>query len=316
MKTIRFISIIAVALTVSLSYVSCDKDEPLEPQQRQQQQQPQNNGIDSTRIDSTHIDSTRIDSTHIDSTHIEGAFLPDSCAGKTVAAWYAVYSEADYKKKVEAIFLFTDSTLVVTKSKVYTEEDGRDPSRVTMYEGKYEVIQGDFDKGVIVFSFTPGSSFDVEITDGKLSLMGQTYTKQDNANVPDAARSTENEFIGTVQPYMPVLNIDIDFAAWYTCTTQQDYRIKIDAIYFNTDSLMLYTRSKFYTQKDGRKPSYEIVDIGKYKFTEGDYTTGKATLTLSTGVVYDAVITDGQMSAMDLVFSKQANDTIPKPMKL
>ena len=92
MKTTGFISIIAVALTVSLSYVSCDKDEPLEPQQRrqQQQQQPQNNGIDSTRIDSTHIDSTRIDSTHID-----GAFLPDSCAGKTVAAWYAVYSEAD-----------------------------------------------------------------------------------------------------------------------------------------------------------------------------------------------------------------------------
>lgn len=295
MKTTRFISIIAAALTISLAYSSCNKDDDIEEtQQQQQQQQPQDSGIDSTNI--------------------EGAFLPDTYADKTVAAWYAVYSEADYKKKVEAVFLFTDSTLIVTKSKVYTEEDGRDPSRITMYEGKYEVIQGDFDKGFLVFKFTPGSSIDVEITDGQFSLMGQKYTKQDKAKVPAAAKSTENEFIGTVQAYMPVLNIDVDFAAWYTCTTQQDHRIKIEAIYFSTDSLMLYTTSKFYTQKDGRKPSYDI-DLGKYIFSEGDYSNGKATLTLSTGVVYDAIITDGQMSVMNNVFIKQDNDTIPKPIK-
>lgn len=299
MKTNRFISIIAAALTISLAYTSCNKDDDFEETQ-QQQQQPQDNGIDSTRIDSTNI---------------EGAFLPDTYAGKTVAAWYAAYSEADYKQKVEAVFLFTDSTLAVTKSKIYTEEDGRDPSRVTMYEGKFEVAQGDFSNGIFTFKFTPGPSFDVEITDGKLSFMGQRYTKQDNAKVPDAAKSTENEFIGKVQPYMPVLNLEIDFAAWYTCTTQQDHRIKIEAIYFNTDSLMLYTTSKFYTQKDGRKPSYSM-DIGKYIFTEGDYNTGKATLTLSTGVVYDAIITDGQMSVMDNVFIKQDNDTIPEPLSI
>ena len=299
MKTNRFISIIAAALTISLAYTSCNKDDDFEETQ-QQQQQPQDNGTDSTRIDSTNI---------------EGAFLPDTYAGKTVAAWYAVYSEADYKQKVEAVFLFTDSTLIVTKSKVYSQEDGRDPSRVTTYEGKFEVTQGDFSNGIFTFKFTPGSSFEVQITDGKLSLMGQRYTKQDNAKVPDAAKSTENEFIGKVQPYMPVLNLEIDFAAWYTCTTQQDHRIKIEAIYFNTDSLMLYTTSKFYTQKDGRKPSYSM-DIGKYIFTEGDYNAGKATLTLSTGVVYDAIITDGQMSVMDNVFIKQDNDTIPKPLSI
>ena len=299
MKTNRFISIIAAALTISLAYTSCNKDDDFEETQ-QQQQQPQDNGIDSTRIDSTNI---------------EGAFLPDTYAGKTVAAWYAVYSEADYKKKVEAVFLFTDSTLIVTKSKVYSEEDGRDPSRVTTYEGKYEVAQGDYSNGIFTFQLSPRSSFDVEITDGKLSLMGQRYTQQDNAKVPAAAKSTENEFIGKVQPYMPVLNLEIDFAAWYTCTTQQDHRIKIEAIYFNTDSLMLYTTSKFYTQKDGRKPSYSM-DIGKYIFTEGDYNTGKATLTLSTGVVYDAIITDGQMSVMDNVFIKQDNDTIPEPLSI
>jgi len=289
MKTTRFISIIAAAVLLSLSYTSCDKDDT------EGTQQQQNNDNDST--------------------YISGAFLPDTYANKTVVAWYTAYSEADYKKKVEAVFLFTDSTFAVTKSKVYTEEDGRDPSRVVMYEGKYEVSQGDFSNGIFQFRFTPGSSFDVEVTDGYLSFMGQTYTKKNNANVPAAAKSTENEFIGTIQPYMPVLNLEISFAAWYTCTTQQDNRIKIDAIYFSTDSLMLYTRSRFYTQKDGRKPSYEVVDIGKYKFTEGDYTTGKAILTIST-IDYDAIIDDGQMSVMNLVFSKQDIDTIPEPMKL
>ena len=296
MKTIRFISIIAAALTISLSYTSCNKDDIEEtPQQQQQQQQPQDNGIDSTNI--------------------EGAFLPDTYADKTVAAWYAAYSEEDYKKKVEAVFLFTDSTLILTKSKVYSEEDGRDPSRVTMYEGKYDVAQGDLSNGIFTIQLTPRSAFDVEIADGKLSLMGQRYTKQDNAKVPAAAKSTENEFIGTVQPYMPILNLEVNFVAWYTCTTQQDYRIKIEAIYFNTDSLMLYTTSKFYTQKDGRKPSYDL-DLGKYIFTEGDYSNGKATLTLSTGVVYDAIITDGQMAVMNNVFIKQDNDTIPEPLDI
>lgn len=183
-----------------------------------------------------------------------------------------------------------------------------------MYEGKYEVSQGDFNNGIFTFRFTPGSSFDVEVTDGYLSFMGQTYTKKNNAKVPAAAKSTENEFIGTVQPYMPVLNLEISFAAWYTCTTQQHNRIRIDAIYLSTDSLMLYTRSRFYTQKDGRKPSYEVVDIGKYKFIEGDYTTGKATFTIST-IDYDAIIDDGQMSVMNMVFTEQDIEKLPEPME-
>jgi hypothetical protein len=286
MKTTGFISMIAAALTLSLTYVSCDKDDTKDAQ-------PQDNN----------------------NTTVVKAFLPDTYADKTVAAWYSIYSEADYKTKIEAVFLFTDSTLAVTKSKVYTEEDGRDPSRVVMYEGKYEVNEGDFNNGIFIFTFTAGSAFNIEITDGQLTFMGQTYAKQDNSKVPAPTKTTENEFIGTVQPYLPAFTIEINYAAWYTSTTQETNRIKIDAIFLNTDSLMLYTRSRFYTQKDGRKPSYEVIDIGTYKLTEGDYTTGMATLKLSTGEVYDAIITDGQMSVMDVVFTKQDNDKLPEPVK-
>ena len=245
----------------------------------------------------------------------EEAFFPKAYADKTVAAWYSIYSEADYKKKIEAVFLFTDSTLAVTKSKVYTQEDGRDPSRVVMYEGKYQVTEGNFDNGIFIFTFTPGSSFDVQITDGQLSLMGQTYAKQDNAKIPAATQTTENEFIGTVQPYLPAFTLEIEYAAWYTNTVQEDNRIKIDAIFLSTDSLMLYTRSKFYTQKDGRKPTYDLVNIGKYKLIEGDYTNGKIDLYFSVDQVYDAIITDGQMSTMDLIFTKQDIDKLPEPIK-
>ena len=286
MKTNKFISIIAAVLALSLTYTSCDKEDNKEPQQQTD-----------------------------NSTTVAKAFLPDTYAQKTIAAWYSIYSEADYKTKVEAVFLFTDSTLAITKSKVYTPEDGRDPSRVVMYEGKYEVTEGDFNNGIFVFTFTQGPSIDVQIAEGQLSFMGQTYTKQDNSEVPAPAKTTENEFIGTVQPYLPAFNIQINYAAWYTSTTQDVNRIKIDAIFLDTDSLMLYTRSRFYTQKDGRKPSYEVIDIGKYKLTDGDYTTGTATLKLSTGDVYQAVITDGQMSVMDAVFTKQDNDKLPEPVK-
>lgn len=270
---------------MSLTFTGCDKDDTEETQQ----------------------DNTQ-------STVVK-AFLPSTYADKTVAAWYSIYSEADYKTKIEAVFLFTDSSLVVTKSKVYSEEDGRDPSRVVMYEGQFRISEGDYDNGTLLFAVTPGSSIQVEITDGKLSFMGQTYAKQANSKVPAATKTTENEFIGTVQPYLPAFNIEINYAAWYTSTTQQTNSIKIDAIYLNTDSLMLYTRSRFYTQKDGRKPSYEVIDIGTYKLTEGDYTTGAATLTLSTGDVYDAIIADGQMSVMDVTFIKQDNDKLPEPVK-
>lgn len=285
MKTTRFISFVAGALIMSLTFTGCDKDDTEETQQ----------------------DNTQ-------STVVK-AFLPSTYADKTVAAWYSIYSIADYKTKIEAVFLFTDSTFAVTKSKVYTEEDGRDPSRVVMYEGTYQITEGDFNNGTLIFSLAPGSLFDVEITDKRLTFMGLTYAKQNNSKVPAATETTENEFIGTVQPYLPAFNIDINYAAWYTYTTQETNRIKIDAIYFNTDSLMLYTRSRFYTQKDGRKPSYEVIDIGTYKLTEGDYTTGTATLKLSTGEVFDAAITDGQMSVMDIVFTKQDNDKLPEPVK-
>ena len=280
MKTTCIKSLFAVVSMLALICVSCDKDSP-------EVAQPGNNADDQSAV--------------------TGAFFPDTCVDKTVAAWYSAYTEEDYKKKVEAVFLFSDSTLAVTKSKVYSEEDGRDSSRVVMYAGTWQIVQGDYDNGILAFHITPGSTIQVNIVDGKLSFMDQTYARRDNYKVPDASKSTENEFIGTVQPYLPSLNLEIEYAAWYTSTVQETNRIKIDAILLSTDSLLVYTRSKFYTQKDGRKPSNELLYIGTYKITEGDYTNGKAFIQLTKLQSYDAVITDGRMEVMDMVFTKQDN---------
>lgn len=283
MKTYGFISFFAATLVLGLTLTSCDKE-------KADINQPDDGGKDPAEVE---------------------AFLPDSYADKTVAAWYSVYSEADYKKKIEAVFLFTDSTFIVTKSKVYTEEDGRDPSRVVMNEGKYQLSEGNFDNGVLIISLQGWAELDASISDGELTMMGVTYTKQDNAKVPAATRSTENEFIGKVQAYRPAFNIDISYAAWYEYVVQTERTIRIEAIFLETDSLMLYTRSMFYTQKDGRKPVYEVLDVGRYKLVEGDFSTGRVDLRFSTNEVFEATVTDGQMPIADRTFVKQDIADLP-----
>lgn len=288
MKIWRLISIVVAGLMLGLTFASCDKE-------KADVNEPEGSGKNPGEVE---------------------AFLPESYADKTVTAWYSVYSEADYKKKIEAVFMFTDSTLIVTKSKVYTEEDGRDPSRVVMYEGKYRVSEGDFDNGVLIISLQGGVSLNAEVSAGEFTLMGVTYTRQNNAKIPAATRSTENEFIGNVQAYLPAFNIDISYAAWYEYVVQTERSIRIDAIFLETDSLMLYTRSMFYTQKDGRKPVYEVLDIGRYKLVEGNFSTGRVDLTFSTNEVYEATVTDGQMSIADMIFTKQKMEDAPEPLKL
>lgn len=287
MKTVRILSLLAAALILCQTFSSCDNEKPGIEQE--------NNGDKASAA--------------------VQAFFPTTYAHKEVAAWYSVFSEEDYKKKVQAVFLFTDSTIIITKSKIYTEEDGRAPSRVTMYEGKYQMTEGDFTNGKATVTLNTGATFDIEIVNGKLSVMDETYTKQDKANIPAATESTENEFIGTVQAYLPAFSDEMTVAAWYTDTTQEARRIKIDAIFLFTDSTFLSTSSKFYTQKDGRKPSYTIMDIGIYKLTEGDFTNGKAYVTISVGDPFEAVINNGQLTARDEVFTMQNLANLPEPLK-
>ena len=241
------------------------------------------------------------------------AFFPTAYSEKTVAAWYSVFSREDYKTKVQAVFLFTDSTVVITKSKVYSEEDGRKPSRVIMYEGTYQITEGNYSNGLATFKLDYGVTYDVEIINGRLSVMNETYTIQDKTQVPDATESTQDEFIGDVQAYLPAFNIEMTVAAWYTDTTKESRRIKIESVYLFTDSTILSTKSQFYTQKDGRKPSYEITDIGIYELV-GDYINGSLSLTLNASEPSEAQIADGKLSMNGKVFNKQDNADLPQPL--
>ena len=282
MKYLGFISFFASALMLGLSFTSCDKDGK--------------------------SDVTQPDDNSDNPVWEVEAFLPSFCADKTVAAWYSVYSETDYKKKIEAVFLFTDSTVVVTKSKVYSQEDGRDPSREVMHEGSYQVLEGDFDNGALQILLPGGVSLRARIQDGELTLMAVTYVRQDNAGIPAPSQLTD-VFNGKIQAYLPAFNLEINYAAWYQYVVQDEQKTKIEAIFLDTDSLMLYTRSVFY--ESGREPAYDLLNIGRYELVEGDYSTGKLDLKFSEDAVYEATVTDGQLPVYDKTFIRQDIADLP-----
>ncbi len=282
MKSLGFISFFASALMLGLTFTSCDKDGK--------------------------SDVTQPDDNSDNPVWEVEAFLPSFCADKTVAAWYSVYSETDYKKKIEAVFLFTDSTVVVTKSKVYSQEDGRDPSREVMHEGSYQVSEGDFDNGALQILLPGGVSLRARIQDGELTLMAVTYVRQDNAGIPAPSQLTD-VFNGKIQAYLPAFNIEINYAAWYQYVVQDEQKTKIEAIFLDTDSLMLYTRSVFY--ESGREPAYDLLNIGRYELVEGDYSTGKLELKFSEDAVYEATVTDGQLPVYDKTFIRQDIADLP-----
>ena len=240
------------------------------------------------------------------------AFLPSYCADKTVVAWYSVYSETDYKKKIEAVFLFSDSTVIVTKSKTYSREDGRDPSREVMHEGSYQVLEGDFDNGSLQILLPGGVSLRARISDSELTLMAVTYVRQDNAGIPAPTQMTD-VFNGKIQAYLPAFTIEINYAAWYQYVVQDEQKTKIEAIFLATDSLMLYTRSVFYTS--GREPAYDLQTIGQYELLEGDYSTGKLGLKFRADEVYEATVTEGQMPVNDKTFIQQDLADLPDEIR-
>lgn len=282
MKSFGFISFFASALMLGLTFTSCDKDGK--------------------------SDVTQPDDNSDNPVWEVEAFLPSFCADKTVVAWYSVYSETDYKKKIEAVFLFTDSTVVVTKSKVYSQEDGRNPSREVMHEGSYQVLEGDFDNGALQILLPGGVSLRARIQDGELTLMAVTYVRQDNAGIPAPSQLTD-VFNGKIQAYLPAFNIEINYAAWYQYVVQDEQKTKIEAIFLDTDSLMLYTRSVFY--ESGREPAYDLLNIGRYELVEGDFGTGKLDLKFSEDAVYEATVTDGQLPVYDKTFIRQDIADLP-----
>jgi len=113
------------------------------------------------------------------------AFLPAEYAdSNAVAAWYMSVDEQENRVKYEAVFLFEDGSLVVTKSKFYTKADGRNPELEILATGQYELTDGDYDNGVASVVLSDGTVFEVEIEEGVLSAMGSEYYKQKNEDAP------------------------------------------------------------------------------------------------------------------------------------
>ena len=102
----------------------------------------------------------------------------------SIAAWYLVVDEQENSVKYEAVFLFEDGSLVVTKSKFYTKADGRNPELEILATGQYELTDGDFYNGVPSVVLSNGSVIDVEIQDGVLYAMGEAYEMQNNDDAP------------------------------------------------------------------------------------------------------------------------------------
>lgn len=112
------------------------------------------------------------------------AYLPASYAEKTLDAWYMLKEADEDKIKIEAVFLFNDSTLVVTNSKVYSVEDGREPEKEINAEGTFTITSGDYTNGTADVD-AAGMQFEVTITDGVLYAMEEEFIKQDNADAPE-----------------------------------------------------------------------------------------------------------------------------------
>ena len=284
MKTTCIKSLLSAALMLGFTCISCDDE-------KADVTQPDNNPVWEVE-----------------------AYLPSTFADKTVSAWYSVYSETDYKKKIEAVFLFSDSTFIVTKSKTYSQEDGRNPSREVMYHGTYHVLEGDFDNGNLEILLPGDFSLDAGISDSELTLMAVTYIRQDNAAIPDPIQTTQELFTGKMEAYLPAFTIEFNYAAWYQHVAQDYNQTRIDAIFLSTDSLMLYTSSVFYTS--GRQPAYELLNIGKYKIAEGDFTNGKLNLWFRADQVYETTVTQGEMPARNMIFTQQDIANLPAPIKL
>ena len=111
-------------------------------------------------------------------------YFPAQYADKTIAAWYLTANFDDNQVKIQAVFLFTDNTLVKTTSKFYSVNDGREPDYRIEGEGRYEIKDGDYSNGMASVVLSDGTTFDVTIEEGLMFAMNEYFAIQDNADLP------------------------------------------------------------------------------------------------------------------------------------
>ena len=301
MKKVTFLLALAAAFTLNLTFTSCDEKENLDKEQ---------------------------------AGDIIKAYLPIEYANKQVAAWYMLTDQSDNKTKIEAVFLFTDSTLAVTKVKIYSESDGRKPEYDINATGRYKIKEGDYTTGKADVITSGGEAFEVNIKNGILYAMNEEFTKMSNSLLPSAYNpnggGNNNQGGGNNQggdnnldPFFPKAYESKNIAAWYSYSgteAAQGYEFKrTTAIYFFDDNTYVATiNMSTSSEQYGQHSTCMIVSEGTYQKDEGNFTTGKITIT-EKNIIMAAEIQDGQLKIKDTetpevtIYVKQDNSKLPQP---
>ena len=306
MKVTRFLSIMAAALMLSVSFTSCDELEGL---------------FDDDEKGS--VD--------------DQAFFPNSYSQRKVAAWYSLTDEKKGGgKTIEAVFLFEDGSFVTTKNNSYP--DDRKSERTILAEGDYEMVEGDFTNGVaqVKINGVP-DPMTVEIVDGVMRAMGEEFTKQDNKKVPKASEPTgESGENGNgeggegqggdddgIEAFFPNGFSTKDVASWYAQAgkiQEQGYEMQYKAaIFFFGNGQFVATVHTEVEGPEGPIPTKIISIKGRYEWVEGNFETGKLKLIGDDGKVIVVDIAEGKLTGIEsedgqvTIYIKQDTNSVPQP---
>ena len=308
MKVTKFLSIMAAALLLSVSFTSCDE-------------------LGLFDNDNEASDNQ--------------AFYPKAYEGKKVAAWYSLSEEEKGGgKRIEAVFLFEDNSFVVTKNRFYP--DDRKSERTITAEGEYRFIEGDYDNGVaeVTVNEEPEPmTMSVEIEDGVMRAMGQEFIKQNNKKLPKASDPTGDGDNGEgdggqggdqggdnngIEAFFPNGCSAKDVASWYAqsgSVSEQGYEMQYNAaIFFFANGQFVATAHSVITGPDGPIPTKAIAIKGRYEWVgEGNFDNGKLKLIGDDGKVIVVDIADGKLTGIETedgqvtIYSKQDNKSVPQP---
>lgn len=309
MKKLRLLWVMAAAFMLSLTYTSCDE-------------------LDGLLDDKKNEEASG-----------EEAFFPKAFADKEVAAWYSLTEKEKDKTKTMAVFLFTDKTFVVTKNKVHA--DGR-YERSIEATGTY-VLEGDYKNGTAKVIVLPDNGeaqgeMNIVIENGKLTTDKEegVFTIQDNAKVPKASdpasgnnnQGGDNNQGGGDQgdgsgAFFPKSYAGKSVSAWYSYSGSDSgdgIEMKyVAAIYFFGDGTFVATSNVAVSGPTGDSFERTIGAEGGYRIIEGDFNTGKISITYDGDKSMTVEIENGQLKAIDLedgsvtIYFKQDPGKTPEP---
>ena len=304
MKLKGLFAIMAAALLLSLSFTSCE-------------------GLDGLFDDENESTDNQ-------------AFFPNTYRQRTVAAWYSLTEKEENGTRIEAVFLFDDNSFVTTKSRTYT--DGRSQERKILAEGDY-TLTGDYENGTAEVSINGAPEpMTIEIKDGKMLAMGETFTKQSNKKVPKPSEESEGGQGGEgqggegqggqggddgIEAFFPNGFSSKDVASWYAqsgTVSEQGYEMQYNAaIFFFANGQFVATAHSVITGPDGPIPTKAIAIKGRYEWVgEGNFDNGKLKLIGDDGKVIVVDIADGKLTGIEsedgqvTIYSKQDNKSVPQ----